>query len=135
MGRRQHHCRACGAAICANCWNTDKKPIPNLGFEIGVSLCKKCNPVRRNEFGNQVSGGDTFGGPQMFGQTVIEEDGDLEKNNSALKGYNCGDSIFKEFSLNSNSAILSSQINFEKKWLIVSLNDCSVRIYDLGTLL
>merc|ERR1711981_917759 len=26
MGRRQHHCRACGAAICSACWNLEKKP-------------------------------------------------------------------------------------------------------------
>ena len=24
-----------------------------------MNLCKKCDPVKRNEFGNQVSGGDT----------------------------------------------------------------------------
>jgi len=133
IGRRQHHCRACGSAICANCWNSDKKRIPNLGFENGVNLCKKCNPVKRNEFGNQVSGGDN--NPQMFGQTIIEEDGDLEQKNNTLKGYNCGESVFKEFQLGSNSAILSSKIDFGKKWLIVSLNDCSVRIYDLNEVL
>merc|ERR1719483_192091 len=111
IGRRQHHCRACGSAICANCWNTDKKKIPNLGFENGVNLCKKCNPVKRNEFGNQVSGGDN---PQMFGQTIIEEGGDLEQKHNTLKGYNCGESVFKEFQLGSNSAILSSKIDFGK---------------------
>jgi len=129
IGRRQHHCRSCGAAICANCWNTDKQKIPNLGFEVPVSMCKKCHPIQLNSIGNNVNH------PQMFGQTVIEEDGDMAKNNSALKGYTCGESIMTNYQINAGSNVISSKVSLQKKWLIVSLNDMTVRIYDISPLL
>lgn len=44
IGRRQHHCRYCGKAICAECWNPLKRKIPVLGFEEPVNMCLKCHP-------------------------------------------------------------------------------------------
>ncbi|CAG0913630.1 unnamed protein product [Notodromas monacha] len=39
--RRQHHCRACGRAICSEC-SPNLAPRPKLGFEFPVRVCSAC---------------------------------------------------------------------------------------------
>ena len=42
MGVRQHHCRACGKALCDQCSNT-RTVMPKNGFEIvPVRTCAQC---------------------------------------------------------------------------------------------
>jgi len=41
IGLRQHHCRKCGIAVCANC-SPDRTTIPLYGFEFEVRVCKQC---------------------------------------------------------------------------------------------
>jgi len=41
VGRRQHHCRKCGKAVCDNC-SSDRSPLPIMGYELRVRLCKDC---------------------------------------------------------------------------------------------
>ncbi|KAG8242110.1 WD repeat and FYVE domain-containing protein 2 [Homalodisca vitripennis] len=42
LGFRQHHCRACGRAVCDRCSNR-KDTIPNMGFELAVRVCDPCH--------------------------------------------------------------------------------------------
>lgn len=41
IGKRQHHCRRCGAAICDDC-SKNRSSIPVLGHEFQVRICNKC---------------------------------------------------------------------------------------------
>lgn len=41
IGKRQHHCRKCGRAVCDAC-STDRSPLPIMGYEIKVRICKDC---------------------------------------------------------------------------------------------
>jgi len=41
IGQRQHHCRACGKAVCDKCSNR-RSPLPKMGFEFEVRLCDPC---------------------------------------------------------------------------------------------
>lgn len=41
IGKRQHHCRRCGAAICDDC-SKNRSSIPVLGHEFQVRICKVC---------------------------------------------------------------------------------------------
>lgn len=41
IGLRQHHCRKCGIAVCANC-SKDRSCIPLYGFEFEVRVCHEC---------------------------------------------------------------------------------------------
>ena len=41
VGKRQHHCRFCGAAICDECSKT-RSPLPIFGHEFGVRICNNC---------------------------------------------------------------------------------------------
>ena len=46
----QHHCRKCGAAVCHHC-SSGTSPLPKLGFEHPVRLCKRCMPeITEEEF-------------------------------------------------------------------------------------
>ncbi|KAI5743004.1 hypothetical protein M8J77_013530 [Diaphorina citri] len=42
FGLRQHHCRACGRAVCDKCSGA-RSTLPVLGFEFPVRLCQACN--------------------------------------------------------------------------------------------
>ncbi|CAB0038153.1 unnamed protein product [Trichogramma brassicae] len=42
LGLRQHHCRYCGQALCANC-SSQRIPIPSMGFEFEVRVCDACH--------------------------------------------------------------------------------------------
>ncbi|XP_034948251.1 WD repeat and FYVE domain-containing protein 2 [Chelonus insularis] len=42
LGLRQHHCRHCGRALCAQC-TTQRIPIPAMGFEFEVRVCDPCH--------------------------------------------------------------------------------------------
>ncbi|CAF0977825.1 unnamed protein product [Brachionus calyciflorus] len=48
MGKRQHHCRRCGAAICDNC-SQSRASIPILGHEFEVRICSQCEPKITND--------------------------------------------------------------------------------------
>jgi ribosomal protein S14 len=39
--RRQHHCRSCGRAVCADC-SPNVASRPSLGFEFPVRVCIAC---------------------------------------------------------------------------------------------
>ena len=41
VGKRQHHCRRCGAAICDDC-SRNRSQIPVLGHEFQVRICNIC---------------------------------------------------------------------------------------------
>lgn len=41
IGKRQHHCRRCGAAICDDC-SKNRSSIPVLGHEFQVRICNQC---------------------------------------------------------------------------------------------
>jgi len=41
VGKRQHHCRHCGAAICDDC-SRSRSSIPVLGHEFQVRICSTC---------------------------------------------------------------------------------------------
>jgi len=41
VGQRQHHCRACGKAVCDKC-SSRRSPLPKMGFEFEVRLCDPC---------------------------------------------------------------------------------------------
>ncbi|XP_063715182.1 WD repeat and FYVE domain-containing protein 1-like [Symsagittifera roscoffensis] len=41
IGKRQHHCRKCGKALCANCC-PHSSVMPKMGFEFPVRLCTDC---------------------------------------------------------------------------------------------
>lgn len=41
FGLRQHHCRACGRAVCDRCSNR-RETIPYMGFEFPVRVCDPC---------------------------------------------------------------------------------------------
>lgn len=41
---RQHHCRCCGKAICAEC-SPRTSTHPGMGFELPVIMCKECFPT------------------------------------------------------------------------------------------
>ena len=42
MGKRQHHCRKCGKALCQKC-ASNQIVMPKLGFEFSpVRVCKAC---------------------------------------------------------------------------------------------
>lgn len=41
VGKRQHHCRRCGAAICDDC-SKNRSQIPVLGHEFQVRICNQC---------------------------------------------------------------------------------------------
>jgi WD repeat and FYVE domain-containing protein 2 len=41
VGKRQHHCRRCGAAICDEC-SKNRSIIPILGHEFQVRICNEC---------------------------------------------------------------------------------------------
>ena len=40
---RRHHCRACGALVCAEC-SPSKTPLPHFGINKPVRVCRECNP-------------------------------------------------------------------------------------------
>lgn len=42
LGLRQHHCRACGRAVCDRC-SVNRDTIPNMGFEFQVRVCDPCH--------------------------------------------------------------------------------------------
>jgi len=43
MGKRQHHCRKCGKALCQKC-ASNQIVMPKLGFEFSpVRVCKSCS--------------------------------------------------------------------------------------------
>lgn len=49
VGKRQHHCRRCGAAICDDC-SKNRSQIPVLGHEFQVRVCNQCiNKISDNE--------------------------------------------------------------------------------------
>lgn len=48
MGQRQHHCRACGKAVCDKC-STKRSPLPRLGFEFEVRVCDPCSGEIKQE--------------------------------------------------------------------------------------
>ncbi|CAL8107195.1 unnamed protein product [Orchesella dallaii] len=41
IGQRQHHCRACGKAVCDKC-STRRTPLPRMGFEFDIRVCDPC---------------------------------------------------------------------------------------------
>ena len=41
VGKRQHHCRRCGSAICDDC-SKSRSSIPVLGHEFKVRICNQC---------------------------------------------------------------------------------------------
>ena len=46
---RQHHCRACGSALCDAC-SMSRTVIPKMGFESPMRVCQSClNSVQPNE--------------------------------------------------------------------------------------
>ncbi|VDK18911.1 unnamed protein product [Anisakis simplex] len=42
VGLRQHHCRTCGNAVCANCCGNTTK-YPPMGYERSVRICNTCH--------------------------------------------------------------------------------------------
>ncbi|BES88967.1 unnamed protein product [Nesidiocoris tenuis] len=48
IGIRQHHCRACGRAICDTCSQTTIV-IPKLGFEFPVRVCGPCHGLLKGQ--------------------------------------------------------------------------------------
>uniref|UniRef100_A0A1B6CDK1 FYVE-type domain-containing protein n=1 Tax=Clastoptera arizonana TaxID=38151 RepID=A0A1B6CDK1_9HEMI len=42
LGIRQHHCRACGGAVCDRC-SAKRDTIPQMGFEFQVRVCDPCH--------------------------------------------------------------------------------------------
>ncbi|XP_073987700.1 WD repeat and FYVE domain containing 2 isoform X1 [Rhodnius prolixus] len=48
IGIRQHHCRACGRAVCDAC-STLSVAIPSLGFEFPVRVCGPCHSLIRGQ--------------------------------------------------------------------------------------
>jgi hypothetical protein len=42
VGKRQHHCRRCGSAICDSC-SSARSQIPVLGHEFQVRICNQCS--------------------------------------------------------------------------------------------
>eukprot|EP01147_Barroeca_monosierra_P001295 gene1295-4500_t len=42
-GRRQHHCRICGKAVCAEC-SSGQSTYPLMGYENPVRICTSCAP-------------------------------------------------------------------------------------------
>lgn len=42
LGLRQHHCRACGRAVCDKC-SAPTATIPSMGFEFPVRVCSVCH--------------------------------------------------------------------------------------------
>lgn len=42
VGKRQHHCRRCGAAICDDC-SKNRSSIPAFGHEFLVRICNQCS--------------------------------------------------------------------------------------------
>uniref|UniRef100_A0A0N5AHN7 FYVE-type domain-containing protein n=1 Tax=Syphacia muris TaxID=451379 RepID=A0A0N5AHN7_9BILA len=42
VGSRQHHCRTCGSAVCANCCQYTTT-FPPMGFELPVRICNECH--------------------------------------------------------------------------------------------
>lgn len=42
IGLRQHHCRCCGRAVCADC-SPHKSVLPAYGFEYEVRICIDCS--------------------------------------------------------------------------------------------
>lgn len=48
VGKRQHHCRRCGAAICDDC-SKSRTSIPILGHEFEVRICCQCGPKITND--------------------------------------------------------------------------------------
>ncbi|XP_054284616.1 WD repeat and FYVE domain-containing protein 2-like [Macrosteles quadrilineatus] len=42
LGFRQHHCRACGRAVCDRC-SSRAVTIPTMGFELPVRVCDPCH--------------------------------------------------------------------------------------------
>lgn len=41
---RQHHCRACGKAVCEACCSKERSLLATMGHETKVRLCKQCFP-------------------------------------------------------------------------------------------
>lgn len=49
VGKRQHHCRKCGAAVCDDCSN-NRSNLPSLGHEFSVRICSQCiNSINEDE--------------------------------------------------------------------------------------
>lgn len=48
LGLRQHHCRWCGAAVCATC-SPHRLPLPVMGFEFPQRVCTACYDTLRHE--------------------------------------------------------------------------------------
>lgn len=201
IGRRQHHCRFCGKAICGECWNPLKKKIPVLGFENPVNMCKNCFPktdsVSHDNFGSRHYSGGGSGGyrddplsnnnittqkPQTKtvevrgfegfddeplgmensstnANTLTPADEDLlglalgdapisnSKNSSDIisnpsasnissnsKQINHGESIFSSHKINNSGGVIYGCVSYEKQWCVASLNDCSIRIFDISDL-
>ncbi|VDM49981.1 unnamed protein product [Toxocara canis] len=51
VGLRQHHCRTCGNAVCANCGGNTAK-YPPMGYELPVRICNACH-ARMEQFPEQ----------------------------------------------------------------------------------
>uniref|UniRef100_A0A915CAP5 FYVE-type domain-containing protein n=1 Tax=Parascaris univalens TaxID=6257 RepID=A0A915CAP5_PARUN len=51
VGLRQHHCRTCGNAVCANCCGNTTK-FPPMGYELPVRICNACH-ARMEQFPEQ----------------------------------------------------------------------------------
>lgn len=50
VGKRQHHCRRCGAAGCDEC-TREKVQLPILGHEFPVRVCNNCaSSVKDDEY-------------------------------------------------------------------------------------
>lgn len=50
VGKRQHHCRHCGSAICDDC-SKNRSSIPVLGHEFQVRICNQClNKISDDEY-------------------------------------------------------------------------------------
>lgn len=49
--RRVHHCRHCGAAVCAAC-SADKLPIPKFNVAKPVRCCRACHAVLSASIGD-----------------------------------------------------------------------------------
>lgn len=48
LGLRQHHCRACGRAVCDTC-SAPTATIPVMGFEFPVRVCSPCHVFLRDQ--------------------------------------------------------------------------------------
>eukprot|EP00299_Pterocystis_sp_00344_P017627 c8831_g1_i1.p1 GENE.c8831_g1_i1~~c8831_g1_i1.p1 ORF type:complete len:520 (+),score=125.48 c8831_g1_i1:14-1573(+) len=54
--RRRHHCRQCGEVVCHSC-SSHSCPLPFLGYDSRVRVCKTCYPHLRPESGGSEADG------------------------------------------------------------------------------